>query len=94
MQHLTQLHDWGVLDSFWPYLITHLVPAVIKDSRLGVTSSSDGGVAGTGLLAGKVEYWPLFDSLISDCQLRDEHVSTIVRCDVSLSTRTDDVIKT
>ncbi|XP_067928293.1 HEAT repeat-containing protein 1-like [Watersipora subatra] len=79
VQHLTQLHEWGVLQPFWPHLLTHLVPAVIKDSRLGATSSSDGGVNGTELLQGKPEYWCLFESLLSDCVLGESDVLTIIR---------------
>lgn len=80
VQHLTQLHEWGVLDSLWPHLISQLVPAAIKDCRMAVTSSSDGGVGeGSELTPGKPEYWSLLESLLSDCHLSDENARLVIK---------------
>jgi len=57
----------------------YLVPAAIKDCRLGVTSSSDGGGANEELIAGKPSYWPLLESLLSDCELDEDHAGYIIQ---------------
>ena len=79
VQHLTQLHEWGVLEMFWPHLLDRLVPAAIKDCRLSITSSSDGGGDGGELTPGKPEYWSLLESLLSDCTLNDKHAAQIIK---------------
>lgn len=83
VQHLTQLHEWGVLEAFWSHLLDRLVPAAIKDCRLSITSSSDGGGGDGGeLTPGKPEYWSLLESLLSDCTLHDIHAAQIIRYDL------------